>query len=206
MNEPRTIRVLIAEDQAMIRGALKALLSFEKDIEVVADVGRGDAVVDAALASSPDVALLDVEMPGTDGLEAAKLLRDRLPACRSLILTTFARPGLVRRSMESGAQGYLLKDAPQGELAAAIRRCAAGEPVLDPSLAMEALATGANPLSPRERDVLVESAHGGTVADVAGTLFLSEGTIRNHLSAAIQKLNARNRADAARIAKEKGWI
>lgn len=200
------IRVLIAEDQAMIRGALKALLSFEPDIEVVADVGRGDAVLEAALASTPDVALLDVEMPGIDGLEAAKLLRDQLPSCRSLILTTFARPGLVRRSMESGAQGYLLKDAPHQELAAAIRRCAAGEPVIDPSLAMEALATGENPLSPRERDVLIESARGGTVADVAGALFLSDGTVRNHLSAAIQKLNARTRADAARIAKEKGWI
>lgn len=200
------IRVLIAEDQAMIRGALKALLSFESDIEVVADVGRGDAVVDAALACKPDVALLDVEMPGIDGLEAAKLLRERLPSCRSLILTTFARPGLVRRSMESGAQGYLLKDSPHQELAAAIRRCAAGEPVIDPSLAMEALATGANPLSPRERDVLIEAARGGTVADVARTLFLSDGTVRNHLSAAIQKLNARTRADAARIAREKGWI
>ena len=190
----------------MIRGALKALLSFESDIEVVGDVGRGDAVVDAALACAPDVALLDVEMPGIDGLEAAKLLRERLPSCRSLILTTFARPGLVRRSMESGAQGYLLKDSPHQELAAAIRRCAAGEPVIDPSLAMEALATGANPLSPRERDVLIEAARGGTVADVARALFLSDGTVRNHLSAAIQKLNARTRADAARIAKEKGWI
>ncbi len=206
MSEPRTIRVLIAEDQAMIRGALKALLSFEPDIEVIADVGRGDEVLDAALASSPDVALLDIEMPGLDGLEVARMLRERLPSCRSLILTTFARPGLVRRSMESGAQGYLLKDSPHQDLARAIRRCAAGEPVIDPSLAIEALASGANPLSPRERDVLVESSHGGTVSEVARALFLSEGTVRNHVSAAIQKLDARNRADAARIAKEKGWI
>jgi two-component system response regulator DesR len=206
VNERRAIRVLIAEDQAMIRGALKALLSFEKDMTVVADVGRGDQVLDAAIVAAPDVALLDVEMPGMDGLEVARALRDRLPSCRSLILTTFARPGLVRRSIENGAQGYLLKDAPHNELAQAIRRCAAGEPVIDPSLAMEALATGANPLSPREREVLAESAQGGTVADVAGVLFLSDGTVRNHLSAAIQKLDARNRADAARIAKEKGWI
>jgi two-component system response regulator DesR len=206
VSERRAIRVLVAEDQAMIRGALKALLSFEQDVTVVADVGRGDQVLEAALALRPDVALLDIEMPGMDGLAVARLLRERLPSCRSLILTTFARPGLVRGSMESGAQGFLLKDAPHHELAQAIRRCAAGEPVIDPSLAMEALATGANPLSQREREVLAESARGGTVADVAGALFLSRGTVRNHLSAAIQKLNARNRADAARIAKEKGWL
>jgi two-component system, NarL family, response regulator DesR len=197
---------MLAEDQAMVRGALKALLTLEDDITVVADVGRGDQVVEAAMAARPDVALLDVEMPGIDGLAAARALRDALPSCRSLILTTFARPGLVRRAIESGANGYLLKDAPDYELARAIRRCAAGESVIEPSLAIEALVEGASPLSSREREVLAESARGGTIADVAKALSLSEGTVRNHLSAAIQKLNARNRADAARIAREKGWL
>jgi two-component system response regulator DesR len=200
------IRVMLAEDQAMVRGALKALLSLEADITVVADVGRGDQVVEAAMAARPDVALLDVEMPGIDGLAAARALRDALPACRSLILTTFPRPGLVRQAMESGAHGYLLKDAPADELAKAIRRCAAGESVVDASLAIEALAEGASPLSTRECEVLAESSHGGSTADVATALSLSEGTVRNHLSAVIQKLNARNRADAARIARDKGWL
>ena len=178
----------------MVRGALKALLSLEDDINVVADVGRGDQVVEAAISARPDVALLDIEMPGIDGLVAARALRDALPSCRSIILTTFARPGLVRRAIDSGASGYLLKDAPDHELARAIRRCAAGEAVIEPSLAIEALVEGASPLSPRERDVLLESERGGSIADVARTLSLSEGTVRNHLSAAIQKLNARNRA------------
>lgn len=200
------IRVLLAEDQAMVRGALKALLTLEADITVVADVGRGDQVVEAAIAAQPHVALLDVEMPGIDGLAASRALRDALPSCRSLILTTFARPGLVRRAIESGAHGYLLKDAPAAELARAIRRCAAGETVIEPSLAIEALAEGASPLTTRECEVLSESARGGTIADVATALSLSEGTVRNHLSIVIQKLNARNRADAARIAREKGWL
>jgi two-component system response regulator DesR len=200
------IRVMLAEDQAMVRGALKALLSLESDITVVADVGRGDQVVEAAIAARPDVALLDVEMPGIDGLAAAKALRDALPSCRSLILTTFPRPGLVRRAIESGAHGYLLKDAPDHELARAIRRCAAGESVFEPSLAIDALAEGASPLSVRECEVLAESARGGAIAEVATVLSLSEGTVRNHLSTVIQKLSARNRADAARIAREKGWL
>jgi two-component system response regulator DesR len=197
---------MLAEDQAMVRGALKALLSLEEDITVVADVGRGDQIVEAAIAARPDVALLDIEMPGMDGLVAARALRDALPSCRSIMLTTFARPGLVRRAIESGAQGYLLKDAPDYELARAIRRCAAGESVIEPSVAIEALAEGVSPLSSREREVLAESERGGSIADVAGSLSLSEGTVRNHLSAAIQKLNARNRADAARIARGKGWL
>jgi two-component system response regulator DesR len=200
------IRVMLAEDQAMVRGALKALISLEDDLTVVADVGRGDEVVKAAIAARPDVALLDIEMPGIDGLAAARALHDALPSCRSLILTTFGRPGLVRKAIESGAHGYLLKDAPDYELARAIRRCAAGESIFEPSLAIEALAEGANPLSARECDVLAESARGGSIADVATALALSEGTVRNHLSAAIQKLTARNRADAARIAREKGWL
>jgi len=197
---------MLAEDQAMVRGALKALLSLEDDITVVADVGRGDQIVETAIAVRPDIALLDIEMPGMDGLVAARALRDALPSCRSIMLTTFAQPGLVRRAIESGAQGYLLKDAPDYELARAIRRCAAGESVIEPSLAFEALAEGASPLSSREREVLAESERGGSIADVAKALSLSEGTARNHLSAVIQKLSARNRADAARIARGKGWL
>jgi two-component system response regulator DesR len=197
---------MLAEDQAMVRGALKALLGLEDDIVVVADVGRGDQVVEAAIQARPDIALLDVEMPGLDGLAAARALRKALPSCRSIILTTFARPGLVRRAIESGAHGYLLKDAPDYELARAIRRCATGESVIEPSLAIDALAEGASPLSSREREVLAESERGGSIADVASVLSLSEGTVRNHLSAVIQKLDARNRADAARIARAKGWL
>jgi two-component system response regulator DesR len=200
------IRILIAEDQAMVRGALKALLSMDPDLQVVADLGRGDQVVEAALSTTPDIALLDIEMPGQDGLSAARALKERLPSCRSLILTTFGRPGLVRMAMESGARGFLLKDAPANELASAIRRCVAGQSVIDPGLATEALAEGANPLTQREREVLATSAGGGTIADIAASVHLSEGTVRNYVSSAIQKLDARNRADAARIAKEKGWL
>jgi len=200
------IRVLLAEDQALVRGALAALLSLEPDIEVVAQVARGDEVVPAALASHPDVALLDIEMPGTDGLSAAAQLRRAVPACRVAIVTTFGRPGYLRRAMEAGAAGFLLKDAPASELAAAIRRIAAGQRVVDPALALAALSEGSNPLSERERETLALSATVGTVAEVAERLGLSEGTVRNHLSAAIQKTGARNRAEAARIAADKGWL
>jgi two-component system response regulator DesR len=200
------IRVLLAEDQALVRGAIQALLSLEPDIEIVADVGRGDEVVSAALGTRPDVALLDIEMPGLDGIGAARALREQLPSCRSVILTTFGRPGFLRRAMDSGAVGFLLKDAPARELAAAIRRCASGERVIDPALAVAALTDGPSPLSPRERDVLAACAGGATVAAVATALFLSEGTVRNYLSAVIQKLGAQNHAEAARIAQEKGWL
>ena len=200
------IRVLLAEDQGMVRGALKALLSLEPDIEVVADVARGDEAVSAALRTKPDVALLDIEMPVQDGISVAHELRDRLPSCRALILTTFGRPGFMRRAMQSGAAGFLLKDAPAQELARAIRRCAAGERVVDPVLAAAALAEGASPLSEREREVLSVSAGGLTIHEIAAGLSLSEGTVRNHLSQAIQKVGARNRAEAARMAEEKGWL
>ncbi len=200
------IRVLVAEDQSMVRGALSALLSLEGDVAVVAEVARGDEVVPAALAATPDVALLDIEMPGGDGLQAAAALRERLPSCRVLILTTFGRSGYLRRAMESGAVGFLLKDAPAAELAVAIRRAMAGERVVDPGLALAALSEGDNPLTGREREVLSASLSGASVADIAGTLFLSEGTVRNHLSIAIQKLGARNRIEAARLAEEKGWL
>ena len=200
------IRVLLAEDQELVRGAMAALLSLEPDIDVVAEVGRGDEVLRAAIEARPHVALLDIEMPGGDGIAAAAQLRARLPDCRVLILTTFGRPGYLRRAMASGASGFMLKDAPASDLAVAIRRTMAGERVVDPELAAQALTEGDTPLSSRETEVLAASADGSSVALVAKRLFLSEGTVRNHLSAAIQKLNARNRAEAARIAEDKGWL
>jgi two-component system response regulator DesR len=200
------IRVLLAEDQELVRGAMAALLSLEADIEVVAQVGRGDEVLPAALASRPHVALLDIEMPGGDGIAAAAALRRQLPECRALILTTFGRPGYLRRAMMSGASGFMLKDAPAADLAVAIRRTMSGERVVDPQLAAQALSDGDSPLSVREAEVLAASADGSSAAHVARRLFLSEGTVRNHLSAAIQKLDARNRTEAARIAREKGWL
>jgi two-component system response regulator DesR len=200
------IRVMLAEDQAMVRGALAALLALEGDIEIVAEVGRGDEVVSTALATKPDVALLDIEMPGLDGISAAAALHKQLPACRVLILTTFGRPGYLRKAMESGVVGFLLKDAPATQLAAAIRRVVAGERVVDPTLAMTALSEGNNPLTERERMVLAAASDGASIAEIASTLFLSEGTVRNYLSVAIQKLGARNRVEAAHIAEQKGWL
>jgi len=200
------IRVLIAEDQSMVRGALAALLRMEPDIEVVAEVAAGDEVLPAAVERQPDVAILDVEMPGLDGLAAAGVLRSEMPSVRVLIVTTFGRPGYLRRALEAGASGYLLKDAPATDLAVAIRRAIAGERIVDPVLAVEALSEGGNPLSDRESEVLESSMRMGTVAEIADSLSLSEGTVRNHLSAAIQKTGARNRAEAARIAQDKGWL
>jgi two-component system response regulator DesR len=200
------IRVLIAEDQTLVRGALRALLELEEDIEVVAEVGRGDAVVDAAREHRSDVALLDIEMPGGDGIEAARALATALPGCRAVILTTFGRPGFLRRAMEVGAAGFLVKDAPVAELARGIRAVMAGERVIDSDLAAAALALGATPLSQRETDVLRAGADGATVADIAGRLFLSEGTVRNYLSSAMGKTGARTRVEAARVAEEKGWL
>jgi two-component system response regulator DesR len=202
----RPIRVLIAEDQVMIRQALATLLSLEPDIEVIAQVGEGGAVVDAARRSRPDVALLDIEMPGGDGLSAAASLREEFPEVKVLILTTFGRPGYLRRAMECGALGFLLKDAPAAELAAAVRRVLVGERVVDPALAAAALSEGASPLTPREIEVLQAARNVPTVNEIAATVFLSSGTVRNHLSVIIQKLGARNRADAVRIATEKGWL
>jgi two-component system response regulator DesR len=200
------IRILLAEDQDMVRGALAALLSLEDDIAVVAQVDRGDQVLARAQETAPDVALLDIEMPGLDGITAARTLRHALPDVRVLMLTTFGRPGFLRRAMSAGASGFLLKDAPAAELAVAIRRTMGGERVVDPALAAQALSDGDSPLSPREEDVLRASVEGASVAQIAGRLFLSEGTVRNHLSSAIQKLDARNRTEAARIAEEKGWL
>ncbi len=200
------IRVLLAEDQAMVRGALAALLRLESDFEVVAEVSEGNQVLPAALRSRPDVALLDIEMPNGSGLSAAQALHTGLPGCRIVILTTFGRSGYLRRAMESGASGFLLKDAPANDLAKAIRRVLRGERVVDADLALSALSEGENPLTQRECDVLRASLAGASIADIASQLYLSEGTVRNHISAAIQKLNAHNRMEAAQLAKGKGWI
>jgi two-component system, NarL family, response regulator DesR len=200
------IRVLIAEDQGMVRGALATLLALEDDIEMVAQCSRGDEVVTAALAALPDVALLDIEMPGIDGLEAAAQLHRALPACVIIILTTFGRPGYLRRAMEAGATGFVVKDGPADQLAASIRRAVAGERVIDTALAAAALSDGSNPLTPRERDVLHAASAGATIASIAKSLFLSQGTVRNYLSSAIQKTGARNRIEAVRAAEQHGWL
>jgi two-component system, NarL family, response regulator DesR len=200
------VRVLLAEDQAMVRGAIAALLALEEDIEIVAEAARGDEVIALALESGPNVALLDVEMPGGDGLEAAAALREKLPSCRVIILTTFGRAGYLKRAMENGAAGFLLKDAPSSELAKAIHRVMRGERVVDPDLAAQALSAGDNPLTEREREVLAASEDGATIEDVAARLYLSEGTVRNYLSSAIKKLATRNRVEAARLAERKGWL
>jgi two-component system response regulator DesR len=200
------IRILLADDQSMIRSALAALLELEDDFTVVVQVGRGDEVVAAALAHSPDVALLDVEMPGMDGLAAAGAMATAYPSCRVIILTAFGRPGYLRRAMEAGALGYVVKDAPAEQLADAVRRVVRGERVVDPALAAATLAGGPSPLTGRERDVLVAARTGATIADIAGKLFLSEGTVRNYLSAAIAKTETRNRVEAVRVADERGWL
>ena len=200
------IRVLLAEDQAMVRGALASLLTLEGDIEVVAQVARGDEILAAAHGASPDVALLDIEMPGGDGLSAAASLADHMPEVHVVMLTTFGRPGYLRRAMASGARGFVLKDAPASELATAIRRVMAGERVLDPALAAAALADGESPLTPREAEVLAAARRGEPVVDLAGRLHLSAGTVRNYLSSAMQKLGAHSRAEAVRVAEDKGWL
>jgi two-component system, NarL family, response regulator DesR len=201
-----SIRLLIADDQALVRGALAALLDLEPDLEVVSQVGRGDEVVEAARTAKPDVALLDVEMPGLDGIEAAAALRSAVPGVRVLMVTTFGRPGYLRRAMEAGAAGFVVKDTPAAQLADAVRRVSQGLRVVDPSLAAETLVAGTSPLTARESDVLRTAREGGTVADIARDLHLSEGTVRNHLSAAIGKTGARTRAEAVRIANDNGWL
>ncbi|MEV4146762.1 response regulator transcription factor [Amycolatopsis sp. NPDC049691] len=201
-----TIRLLLADDQELVRQALCALLALEDDFEVVASVGRGDEVVDAAREHRPDVALLDIEMPGLDGLSAAAVLAAQVPGCRVVMLTTFGRAGYLRRAMEAGAAGFVVKDAPADVLADAIRRVRAGERVVDPALAVATLAAGESPLTARERDVLVTARTGATIAEIASRLYLSEGTVRNYVSAAIAKTGARNRVEAVRIADERGWL
>jgi two-component system response regulator DesR len=200
------IRILLAEDQGMVRGALAALLAFEPDLEVVAQVSSGDEVLAAAEQAQPDVAVLDIEMPGIDGIEAAARIRRALPECKTLILTTFGRPAYLRRAMEAGASGFLVKDAPAERLANAIRRAAAGERIVDPELAAATLQDGESALTPREREVLEAGADGSPVSEIARRLHLSGGTVRNYLSTAIGKTGARNRTEAWRIARDRGWL
>jgi two-component system response regulator DesR len=201
-----SIKVLLADDQALVRGALAALLSLEDDIEVVAEVGRGDEVLAAVESSGAEVALLDIEMPGLTGLEVAAELRAQGSACRSLIVTTFGRAGYVRRALEAGASGFVVKDTPATELAEAVRRVHAGLRVIDPTLAAESLYEGVNPLTPREQEVLREALTGAPVSTIAAKVYLSPGTVRNHLSAAIGKTGTTTRTEAARAAQDNGWL
>ncbi len=200
------IRVLLAEDQGMLRGALATLLSLEEDIEVVGEAAHGDEAVPVARKTRPNVALLDIEMPGMDGIAAAEALREAVPECKIIILTTFGRPQYLRRALQAGASGFLVKDSPARELAAAIRRVLAGERVIDPELAAATLSATPNPLSPREHEALTAAADCSTIDDIARRLHLSHGTVRNYLSAAIRKTSARNRIEAVQIAKRRGWL
>jgi two-component system response regulator DesR len=200
------IKVLIAEDMHLIRGALVALLSLEEDMEVVAELDRGDGIVDAAVATRPDVAVLDIDLPGMDGLTAAGLLHERLPECRALILTGLSQPGHLLRALQVHVRGFIVKDAPATTLADGIRRVAAGERVIDPDLVVAALETGVSPLTARETDVLRAAEDGIATDEIAGKLSLSPATVRNYLSNAITKVGARNRIDAIRIARNAGWL
>jgi two-component system response regulator DesR len=200
------IRLLLADDQALVRGALAALLDLEPDLSVVAEVGRGDAVLEAVGEHRPDVALLDVEMPGMDGIEATRGLKAAHPGTRVLIVTTFGRPGFLRRALQAGADGFVVKDTPARQLADAVRRVHAGLRVVDPVLAADSLVAGDTPLTARESDVLRAARDGSAVAAIAGRLFLSEGTVRNHLSSAIGKTGTANRAEAVRVAEQNGWL
>jgi two-component system response regulator DesR len=198
--------VLLADDQTMFRSAVRRLLEWEGDIQVVAEVSEGNRIVEVAMEVRPEVAVLDIEMPGLDGLSAAAELHTRLPECKILIATTFGRPGFLDRALQSGAVGFVLKDASIDSLAASIRKCAAGEKVIDPGLAALARRVGPSPLTSGERSVLAAVASGATVSEIAQGLHLSEGTIRNRISGAIDKMYARNRVDAIRIARENGWL
>lgn len=200
------IRLLLADDQALVRGALAALLDLETDLSVVAQVGRGDEVIAAARESGAEVCLLDIEMPGLTGLEVAEQLRSELPGVRSLIVTTFGRPGYVRRALDVGAAGFVVKDTPARELADAVRRVHAGLRVVDPGLAAESLMTGPSPLTARESEMLRLALDGAPVAAIARAAHLSQGTVRNHLSSAIGKTGAATRTEAARIAQSRGWL
>jgi two-component system response regulator DesR len=200
------IRVLVAEDMRILRDTLAAVLSMEDDIDVVAQVADGDAIIPAALAQRPDVALVDIDLPGTDGLTAAAALQEQCPGCRVLILTVLGQPGNLRRALAAGVAGFLPKETPAAELIDAVRKVTVGEKVIDPELAVRALEAPGNPLSPRETDVLRRVAGGAGPAEIAAEMFLSYGTVRNYLASAVTKLGARNRVDAVRIAAEAGWL
>ena len=204
MSEPTTI--LIAEDQRMMRSALTSLLDLEADLTVVGGVGRGDEVVAAAQRLRPDVVLLDIELPGRSGLDVIAPLLEAVPGCDVVVVTTFGRPGYLGRALAAGARGFLVKDDPVDQLAAAIRRVRAGERVVDPQLAAEALVVSDTPLTEREADVLRASATGAAVVDIARKLSLSPSTVRNYLSNAIGKLGARNRIEALTMARDRGWL
>ena len=201
-----TIKLVLADDQALVRGALAALLNMESDLEVVAEVGRGDEVIDACREHGCDVAVLDVEMPGLDGIDVTAQIKALMPNTHVLIVTTFGRPGYLRKALQSGADGFLVKDTPAKQLADAVRRVHSGLRVVDPALAADSMATGDSPLTARETDVLRAAVRGDTVSTIADKLVLSEGTVRNHLSSAIGKTGASTRAEAARIATEYGWL
>ncbi len=203
---PATIRVLLAEDQSMLRGALVALLDLEPDITVVGQAANGHEALRLARELSPDVIVTDIEMPERTGLELAADLKRAGSRARVIILTTFARPGYLRRALDAGARGYLLKERPASELAEAIRKVHAGVRAVDPVLATEAWNADEDPLSDRERQILQRAADGRSSAEIAADLRLSEGTVRNYLSEAISKLGAANRIDAARIARTRGWL
>ncbi|MFJ1809562.1 MULTISPECIES: response regulator transcription factor [unclassified Streptomyces] len=200
------IRILLAEDMHMVRGALVALLNLEDDLKVIAELERGDQILSAAREHRPDVAIIDIDLPGLDGLSAAELLHERLPECRTLILTSLGRPGTLRRAMSAHVSGFLLKDAPPSDLAQAVRRVVAGHRVIDPQLALAAWGGSESPLTTRETEVLQLAAQGTEPQEIAEHLHLSVGTVRNYLTTTVTKLNARNRVDAIRIARESGWL
>ncbi|GAA1366983.1 response regulator transcription factor [Arthrobacter rhombi] len=200
------IKVLVADDQALVRGALVALLNLESDLEVVAEADNGESAVALAAERHVDVCVLDIQMPGVNGIEAARRIHDGVPGCRSLMVTTFGRTGYLREALQAGASGFVVKDTPASELAEAIRKVHAGLRVVDPELAAASLSEGENPLTFREREVLSLARDGKAVAAISAVLHLSAGTVRNHLSAAIGKTGAVNRIEAAGIAAERGWL
>ena len=200
------LKILVAEDVPMVLGALAALLDIESDLEVVATVSSGDRILPVALETRPDVAIIDIDLPVIDGLSAAEMLHAKLPTCRTLILTGLGRPGTLRRALSVSVSGFLLKDTPSERLAQAVREVAAGRRVIDPQLALTAWDVGENPLSGREIQVLRLAAGGAEAPEIAATMHVSVGTVRNYLTKVVIKLNARNRVDAIRIATEAGWI
>jgi len=202
----RNLRILLAEDVAMVRGALVALIELEPDLKVVADVERGDQIIPAAQTHQPDIAIIDIDLPGLDGLSAAEQLNEVMPGCRTLILTNLGRAGTLRRALAANVCGYILKDAPPEQLAKAIRTCASGRRVIDPHLAVSAWDSDQNPLSPREHEVLRKAAEGAQPAEIAAVMHLSIGTVRNYLTGIVTKLNARNRVDAIKTAYDSGWL